>query len=347
MSFVAVGDNVPNDVIAEYAAEQAKAAGGADDYDYRALFAPVKPYVEQADLAYIDQETHIGGDDIGPKGYPSFNTTDEMADAVVDAGFDFVASATNHSYDWGPYGAIEHSRKVWNSKPVAFTGTATNWDEANGIPLVERNGITFALVNYTYGVNGYEKGDFPDYYVSFMDKDRIREDVARARELADVVIAAMHWGTENVSDPDKQELEYAQLLADLGVDLVVGSHPHIIQPMTWLSGSGGNRTLVCYSLGNFIMQYEQPLPYKNLEGMLSCDFVKRDGEERVSIENVKWIPLVYHGAEGELAVWPVKDYSDELAARNPGYKDVDDPKSWLYEQSRAIVNDLGDDFEIV
>lgn len=364
VSFVAVGDNVPNDVIAEYADAQ---AGDSSDgsYDYKPLFAHVKPLVEEADLAYIDQEVHIGGDEIGPSGYPSFNTTDEMADAVVDCGFDLVASASNHAYDWGPFGAIEHSRAVWNSQPVAFTGTATDEEEAAEIPVVERNGITFALVNYTYGVNGYAPGDIPSYAVNFIDEDRIAADVERARSQADVVIAAMHWGTENETEPDAQERAWAQMLADLGVDIVVGSHPHVTHPLTWLTGQDGNRTLVAYSLGNFIIQHADPTPYNDLEGMLACDFVKyAEGEQApedagehdaasgwtnaagVTIERVRWIPLVYHGAEGEYAVWPLAEYPADLAARNPAYDGIPDPLSWLRENAAAIVNAEGNDFRV-
>ena len=348
VSFVAVGDNVPNDVLAAYADEQAGSVGDGN-YDYRPLFAHIKDYVSDADLSYINQEVHIGGEEIGPRGWPSFNTTDTMADAVVDAGFDFVASASNHSYDWGLYGAIEHSREVWNAQPVAFTGTATSWDEANEIPVIERNGITFALLDYTYGLGGFDRSEVPEYAVNFIDEDRIRQDVPRAQELADVVLVAMHWGTENQIEPDEDELYYAQLLADLGVDVVLGSHPHVTQPMTWLTGESGNRTLVCYSLGNFIIQHAAPTPNNDLEGMLSCDFVRHDAEGEdgsIEIENIKWIPLVYHGVEDEYSVWALKDYPADMAARNPAYDGINDPIAWMRDESERIVNMLGNDFDI-
>ena len=128
-----------------------------------------------------------------------------MADAIVDAGFDLVASASNHAYDWGYFGAVEHSRSIWNQKPVAFTGTAASEEEAQAIPVVERNGISFALLDYTYGVNGYAQGDLPPYAVSFIDEGRIESDVARARSMADVVMVAMHWGTENLTEADAKQ----------------------------------------------------------------------------------------------------------------------------------------------
>ena len=344
VSFVAVGDNLPEIEMAAYADAQ---AGETDDgdYDYTPIYAPIRDYVQAADLAYVKQETHLGGDYIGPKGYPSFNTTDRMADAIVDTGFDLVGSASNHSYDWGYFGANDHSREVWNAQPVAFAGTASSAEEAEKIATVERNGITFALLDYTYGVNGYDQEDLPDYAVSYMDKDRIEADVARAQELADVVLVAMHWGTENLMEADDTQRDYAQFLADLGVDVVLGSHPHVIGPMTWLTGEGGNQTLVAYSLGNFTSNHEAPHIQNELEGMLSCDFVKEeDGEVR--IENVTWVPLVMHTDGAGFAVYALKDYTAELAAAHPILSAEEDPIGWLRQTSEDVVNSLGDDFPI-
>ena len=343
VSFVAVGDNLPEIGMGTYADAQAGEPGDGD-YDYSPIFAPVRDYIQAADLAYVKEETHLGGDDIGPKGYPSFNTTDQMADALVETGFDLVGSASNHAYDWGYFGANDHSRAVWNEQPVAFAGTASSAEEAEKIATVERNGITFALLDYTYGVNGYDQDDLPDYAVSFMDKDRIEADVARAQEMADVVLVAMHWGTENLMEADETQRDYAQFLADLGVDVVLGSHPHVIGPMTWLTGEGGNRTLVAYSLGNFTSNHEYTHIYNELEGMLSCDFVKEDGEVR--IENVVWTPLVMHTDGTSLAVYALKDYTPELAAAHTTLAAEKDPIAWLRQTSEDVVNSLGDDFPI-
>ena len=341
--FVAVGDNLPEIDIASYADAQAGEVGDGE-YDFSPVYAPIKQYVESADLAYVKEETHLGGDDIGPKGYPSFNTPDAMADAIVETGFDLVGSASNHSYDWGYYGANDHSRKVWNTKPVVFTGTASSEEEAAKIATIEKNGITFALLDYTYGVNGYDREDLPSYAVNFIDKDRIADDVARAQEMADVVLVAMHWGTENLMDADETQLEYAQYLADLGVDVVLGSHPHVIGPMAWVEGEGGNRTLVAYSLGNFLSKHESPGPKNELEGMLSCDFVK-EGDE-VRIENVVWTPLVNHTDGSTYAVYALKDYTAELAAAHPTFVELEDPIAWLRETSAEVVNGLGGEFAI-
>ena len=333
--FVAVGDNLPEEQIGAWADAQAGTTGDGL-YDYSALYAPIKSYIESADLAYVKEETHCGGDDIGPKGYPSFNTTDAMADAIVSAGFDLVASASNHSYDWGYFGANDHSCELWKTKDVVFTGTADCAEDAAKIATIEKNGITFALLDYTYGVNGYEQSDLPSYAVNFIDKDRIASDVATAEQQADVVLVAMHWGTENLMEADETQLEYAQYLADLGVDVVLGSHPHVIGPMRWVEGKDGNQTLVAYSLGNFVSRHEAPSPKNELEGMLSCDFVR--GEDgTVSVENVVWTPLVNHTDGETFAVYALKDYTNELAAQDSVFSELEDPCAWLKQTSEDVV----------
>lgn len=341
VSFVAVGDNLPDKVIGRYADSLAGDVGDGE-YDYAPIYESIKPMVESADLAYVKQETHIGGDEIGPLGWPSFNTTDDMATAIVDTGFDLVASASNHCYDWGSYGAVEHSREIWNASPVVYTGTATSWEEANELALIERNGITFALLDYTYGVNGFTEADLEGYTVNFIDEDRIRSDVERAKEASDVVMVAMHWGTENVTEANDEQRELAQLLADLDVDLVLGSHPHVIQPMEWLEGASGHKTLVAYSLGNFLSHMDYAKAQNELEGSISCTFVK-DDEGNVSIEDVVWVPLVNHAEEGYHRIIPLRDYDNEMASKHRTLSGLEDPVAYLRELDRSV---MGDEFAI-
>ena len=341
VSFVAVGDNLPNDNIGAYADSLAGETGD-DVYDYKPIFAPIKSIVEKADLAYIDQETVIGGSEIGARGWPSFNTTDEMADAVVDAGFDFVATATNHAYEWGPFGATEHSSQIWDSKPVAWTGTAATKEQYDRLATLESNGIKFALLNYTYGVNSYEKEDLPEYAVNLIDRDRMATDVARAKEEADVVLVAMHWGTEYSTETNEEQESLAQFLADMDVDVILGSHPHVIEPMKWVSSSkegSEHRTLVAYSLGNFICDFDEPSGIHLLEGMLSCDFVKK-GED-ISLENIVWTPIIchYNTDRSEYAVYTVDDYTADLAKQNPVFAEEDDPQAWIRDTTKSIVGD--------
>ena len=359
VSFVAVGDNLPDDLIGYWADAQ---AGKEDDgaYDYTGLYKYIKPYIASADLAYMKEETHLGGNEIGPRGYPSFNTTDEMADAVVDAGFDFVASASNHAYDWGLYGAIDNSLSVWETKPVAFTGTSVTEEQYNRIATLQSNGITFALLDYTYGVNWPDTMELPEHSINFIDEDRIKSDVARAKQQADVVLVAMHWGTELLMEADEEQQHLAQFLANLDVDVVLGSHPHVIGPVEWVANEdgSGHKTLVAYSLGNFLSDHEVRSPQVELEGMLCCDFVRTGASNSegtnaedaaaatpnakgIAIENVRWVPLVNHtnADRTDFGVYALKDYTNELGKLNAAYadNDVDDPVKWLRDKTHEVI----------
>ena len=336
VSFVAVGDNLPESVLGSYADAQ-KGEVGDGLYDYSSIYEPIKAYVQAADFAYVKEEVHLD-DELGVHGYPSFNAPESLANDLIGVGFDVIGSASNHIYDWGYFGACARNREVWNSKDVVFAGTNLNEEEANTIATFEVKGITFAFLDYTYGVNGYSEDDLEWYEVNFISKDRLERDVTRAKELADVTLVAMHWGTENQTASDEYQLEYAQYLADLGVDVVLGSHPHVIGDVSWVEGSGGNKTLVCYSLGNFVSHHDYPDAYNELEGMLSCNFV-RGANGEVTVENVTFIPLVNHtnDEDSEYAVYAVKDYTNELASQATALKELDDAKQWLHNAALEII----------
>lgn len=344
VTFVAVGDNLPDEAIGNYA-DACAGKKGDGDYDYTPIYQYIKPLVEAADLSYVKQETHCGGDDIGPKGYPSFNTTDQMADAIIDTGFDLIGSASNHCYDWGYFGAAKHSRELWAQKEVAYTGTATSEEQAQQLAIVQRNGITFCLLDYTYGVNAYEEEDLPAGTTNFISEERITTDVQRAKEVADVVLVAMHWGEENQTYASEFQMKYAKILTELEVDVILGSHPHVIGPVEWQTSESGHKTLIAYSLGNFLSNHETPDGDNQLEGMLSCTFVKDAASGEIAIEDALWTPLVNHNVPGEYAVYPVSQYTAELAAKNPvfGGKDLSkegwakDPLTWLVEHTQKVV----------
>lgn len=343
VSFVAVGDNLPEARITAYADALAGTTGDGD-FDSPHLRAG------QADRRDSRPRLHQTGNPYRRQGdrrtqLALLQHRRPDADAVVATGFDLVASASNHSYDWGAFGAVEHSHSIWDGMPVVFTGTAASQEQADELALIERDGITFALLDYTYGVNGFTQADLPSYAVNFIDDERIIADVARAREAADVVLAAMHWGTENLLEADEEQQRLAQLLADAGVDVVLGSHPHVIGPLAWVEGAGGNKTLVAYSLGNFLSCHETPDAENELEGMLSCDFVKGD-DGAVAIENVVWTPLVNHTAEGEHLVVPLKDYTADMAARHVLFSQSDDPAAAIEQLKATNRAVIGEEFAI-
>ena len=341
VSIVAVGDNLPDDDIG-YDADARAGEMGDGNYDYSHLYENVKSYIQAADIAIVTEETVCAGNEIGPQDYECFNACDQLADAIVGAGFDIVALAANHIYDWMQAGVI-HNAELWESKPITQIGSHSS-SNASTVELVDKNGIKFAFLNYTYGVNGKRYGDVPWYEVRWLTEDNVRADVERAYEKkADAIIVVVHWGIEKETLQSEDQDEWAQLFADLGVDLVIGSHPHVIQPMTWVTGADGSNCLVAYSLGNFTSNFQNYGDVTQLGGMLSCDFVK-DDKGNVTIENATWTGLINHNEEGNYTVYALPDYTPELAARQPYFAHLDDPIAFAKEKFSEIVNALGNNF---
>ena len=343
VSFVAVGDNIGHDRI-HGAADVNNGEYLDGKYDFKPLYEKIKPTISGADLAFINQESIIGGKSEGIAGYPAFNSPEELAGDLVAVGFDIFNAATNHSLDAG-YQAIENSIETFSQyEDVLYTGVFNSKESNQTIPTITKNNITFSVISYTYGTNGYAIPN--DYCVNLFDEEKIRADVANAKKVSDVVIVSAHWGIESDYMPNNMQQEYAQLFANLGVDLVIGTHPHVIQPLTWLEGENGNKTLVTYSLGNFLSTMESL--DNQLQGMLSLNFVKEN--EVVRIENVVWIPLVNHFeasgtnlTEAFPQVYLLSEYNNELANKHYILKDYPDWENYFNEKNKAVI---GDDFII-
>lgn len=374
VSFCAVGDNLINeagDWTVDLLGFADAWAGDTGDgtYDFSPLYAKIKDAVTSYDIAFINQETTLGGnDEFDYEGYPSYNTPDEMAQAVVDAGFDVVNCNTNHTYDtWT--GSIEHAQKVWaKQKDIDVIGSYTSQEDRENIRVVERNGMSIAFLSYSYGQNGYSQSDLPnDYYAVPFDKDKMTAEVARAKELADAVVVYMHWGEENTHELSSEQREYAQFLADLGVDLTIGSHAHVIQPVEYIERSTSSSDkdedddasasqdddaqtmrddmLCVYGLGDFVSGYT--LPKTILSGMFTCDFV-RDEVGKVTVQNPVWHGVVEHCEGDSDAVYLLSDYGDDLAQRNTllarvGENDeytTSDPLEWAQQTTLDVVGDV-------
>ena len=236
ISFIGVGDNLIHDSIFR----DAELTDGT--YDFKPIYENVAADIESADIAFLNQETISAGDDYAYSGYPAFNTPPEIAQDMNDLGFDLVNGATNHALDYDYPGAL-NSLAVWNEQEdVVYTGIYASQADRDEIRTIERDGVTFSFLTYTYGTNGIE----PDtsYRVAYFDEEQIRTDVANAKAVSDVVIVSAHWGDENTQEVNEMQRRYAQLFADLEVDVVIGTHPHILQPIEWVTGANQNKTLV-------------------------------------------------------------------------------------------------------
>lgn len=312
VSFMGVGDNLIHETVYNDALQ--------DDgtYDFSKMYTNFKKDAKESDIAFINQETVLGGESLGLSGYPTFNSPTEIAKNLEKAGFNLANLATNHCLDRGEQG-IANELEAFSNTNIVTDGVYTSQEAFNSIPTFKKKRITFSFLAYTYGTNGIAP-DY-DYNVSYLDDDQIKSDVQKAKEISDVVIVSAHWGDENTFEPNDLQKHYAQLFADCGVDVVIGTHPHTIQPVKWIKGSSGNKMLCVYSLGNFIGGM---LTTDNaIGGEIKFDFVKKN--DKITIENVKWIPTVIHfeGNQDNIIevrynykAYKLSQYSDKLAKKH-------------------------------
>ena len=209
--------------------EQIKAAKTPEGYDYSDCFKHVKEEISRADVAVANLEVTLGGQPY--RGYPAFSAPDEFLYAIKDAGFDVLLTANNHCLDRGKKG-LERTILMLDSLQLPYAGTYVDSEaRLRRYPLlVEKNGFRIALLAYTYATNGLSP--VAPTLVNYIDKEQMKEDILAARRMnPDVIIACMHWGVEYRSLPEKAEKELADWLIEQGVDHVIGSHPHVLQPM--------------------------------------------------------------------------------------------------------------------
>ena len=251
------------------------------EYNYDTCFSLLKPYLESADMVIGNLEVTLAGPEY--KGYPQFSSPDELADAAKNAGFDILINANNHCLDRGSKG-LERTIEVLNAKGIIHTGTFTDEEEREKTyPLiVEKNGIRLAILNYTYGTNGLKVRE-PNI-VNYIDTSVIRQDIQRARLAEpDFVFVTIHWGIEYQRDENSGQDDLAAYLLANGADAVIGSHPHVVQPMKEYGDSSLNdskKNLVVYSLGNFISN--QRNRYTDGGIMVELDLEKKNGTTRIS-----------------------------------------------------------------
>lgn len=227
----------------------AKRAG--DVYDYSECFTEVKDYVSSADYAVVNFETTLGGKPY--TGYPCFSTPDSYADALADVGFDLFLNANNHTLDRGYKGLIK-TIETLDNKNIPHIGTYINKSSRKIlVPYIKNvNGIKISFLNYTYGTNGIKPTN--GVTVNYIDTLQIKQDIVKSREVgAEVITVAIHWGEEYNLLPNRSQKKLADFLCNQGVDLIIGGHPHVIQPMEIRHSEKYNKDcLVVYSLGNFI-----------------------------------------------------------------------------------------------
>ncbi len=307
-------------------------------YDFDHLFQHVEERIQAADLALVNQETILGGTDMGLTGYPCFNSPYELGEAEVDAGFDVILHATNHALDKGKKGAM-NCMDFWEEQypEIPYLGINKSEEQQDGIYIYEQDGIKLAILNYTYGTNGISTPSDMPYLVDYLDKEKVVNELQLANELADFTIVCPHWGKEYYLGVSSEQKKWTQIFLKNGVDLVIGTHPHVIEPVEWVTDEDGNQMLVYYSLGNFVNGTSgtgEGVMNRCVGGLAEVE-IGRDESGQVVIKEYDCIPLVCHIAEGEeYTVWYLEDYTQELAAKNHIVKQ--DPDFSL-ENCKALV----------
>lgn len=318
-------------------------------YDYCMLFEDISPQLQSADLKIINQETILGGNDLGFSGFPYFNSPTEVGDAIAAAGFNIVLHASNHAADQKLQG-LENCAAFWQEQhpEVMMLGicgetasaeiTASDSDpsavwrrDKSGIGYMTVKGITFAVLNYTYGPNmEVIPSSLMGHLNILCDYDRqsgqldftrlnsqVTEDIAAAKENADIVIVCPHWGTEYVTSPSSYQQEFALQMTEAGADVILGTHPHVIQPVEWIQAENGNQALCFYSLGNYVSTQKDGICM--LEAMAWITFHVTEDRVYIEPQQTGAIPLVCQYTSSPVrfeGVYLLQDYTEEQAAQH-------------------------------
>ena len=313
---VAVGDNLMH----RSCTLSAKNADGT--YDFTKHFANMADIFKAADLAVISQDTVLGGIELGATSTETgiFNTAVELADGMADAGINVVLAANNHIMDEGSAGLNTMMSYFSTKYPNITLLGVNNSREAKDEPVyVETNNIKIAMINYSYGSNQTADLDASPYLLNQYDEDWLSDILKQAREEADFIIAFPFWGEQNSMDYTQEQERQAQFLADNGVDLIIGSYPHVVEPVKWITAENGDRTLVYYSLGNF--QSIQNTVENMLGGQANVTISKEEDGTHISDYSLDFVVTHYEQKESSeyydiVTTYPLADYTSDLAARH-------------------------------
>ncbi|MCM3116342.1 CapA family protein [Neobacillus sp. MER 74] len=250
-------------------------------YEFDPMFENVKTLLKKPDVLTANQESTIGGKTLGLGGYPRFNSPYELADALVHTGVDIVSTANNHTLDKGEKG-IKSEADYLESIGLPHVGSFLDEKDRQTLRILNKNGIKIAFLSYTYGTNGIPVPNGKDFLVNLINRETMRDEIHRAKKEADVIVMSIHWGDEYHRMPNKEQKDLARFLANEGVDIIFGSHPHVLQPMEWIKTKDGRKSFVVYSLGNFISS--QRNDYKDIGGLATIDITKHISGNGNSIE---------------------------------------------------------------
>ncbi|MDO5389468.1 MAG: CapA family protein [Eubacteriales bacterium] len=318
-TFLAAGDN--------FFDENLLNAGKSDSatWDYQEIYRPVSDKISAADLAIVAQPTVLTTEHDIVSGTDSYATPTEVGDALVQAGFDVIASAGDHSDDYGA-SYLNQALDFWSTTypDITITGLHKTQEDADTIRVRDVNGIKIAILNYTFGSNYNALPDEERYMVDYFQKEKVSSDITKAKEISDCILVYAQWGEEDSSVPNEYTKQWANFLLSQGVKVVIGAHPHVLQPYEILKDEKGNEMLIYYSLGNFASASSNS---QELLGGLAEFTLEKEGDTvPISITAHTLTPVVMHYNSGEdvYQTMLLSDYTDELAAAHSVQQETGD-----------------------
>jgi poly-gamma-glutamate synthesis protein (capsule biosynthesis protein) len=310
LTIIAAGDNLYQDPIL-------KEFNVNGVYDFSPLYEHISGYIDRADIAFVNQETIFGPREKPASGYPFFNTPSEAGIALAAVGFDVINHATNHALDMGEAGIIS-TLDFWETRPeIHSIGIYRSEDDRkNRNTIIEKNNIRVGFLAYTWDTNGIPLPKNKPWLVSIADRETMADEIDALRPLCDFLIVSMHWGNEYQQEPSPAQRELAAFLADHNADLIIGHHPHVLQPIERLQKKDGGETVCFYSLGNFIAAHAMPNK-ETLLGGLGYIKLKKSGGVTGTVQ-AGLVPVITHYEKSRTAyrVYPLDKYTVELAARH-------------------------------
>lgn len=316
-------------------------------YDFTAIFSQTEETIRAADLAMVNQEVIIGGEELGVSGYPAFNAPYAIGDALVNTGFDVICHATNHALDKGKNGIL-NCTGFWKTKypQIGVVGIYETEEESNELYFYEQNGMKIAILNYTYGTNGISLPANMPYAVDLLEEEKVIADIRRAEAEADFTVVCPHWGIEYQLEPSGEQERWAELFLREGVDLVFGTHPHVMEPVEWMEDEEtGNKMLVYYSLGNFVNWTSESgagIANRMVGGMAEVTLERESQTSPVVIKEYGVEAVVSHVEYGtnKICVYPLSQYTQELAQKN---EIVSQDANFSYEYCVDLCNRVWND----
>ena len=293
-----------------------------DSYDFSYVFEDIEKYFSSADIVVGTIETSFAGKEAGYSNYPTFNSPEELATDLKELGYDVMAMATNHCLDKGYKGLVSTIDEL-DKAGIKHIGTYKSEEDSKEILIQDVKGIKMAFLNYTYGTNGIPIPAGKEYSVNLIDKDKMKADIEKAKKLnADVICANMHWGEEYRQTATPEQEELADFLFQNGVDLILGSHTHVLEPMekrtVTLADGTKKDGFVIYSLGNFMSG--QNANYTRQSVILDIQLTKKGKDNSISIDTVKYTPIYMYNiyAGKSMNRFKIMDIEEEIKKYDEG-----------------------------